>query len=188
MAKTKYEEKVKICVSGAAEVSHCNKEIVELGKEIGRQIAKAGAVLLTGATTGVPYFAAEGYKEAGGEMSVGFSPAGSKSEHLNTYHLPVDMFDLIVYTGFDYVGRNLILTKSADGVVLACGRTGTLNEFTVAFETKTPVGVLQESGGTADMIDQILKKGHRTEKRIVFDSNPEKLVKGLLKLIEKYNG
>ena len=185
MAETKYERRTKICVSGAAEVSHCNKKIVELGKEIGRQIAKAGAVLLTGATTGVPYYAAQGYKEAGGEMSVGFSPAGSKSEHLNTYHLPVDQFDLIIYTGFDYVGRNLILMKSADGVVLACGRTGTLNEFTVAYETRTPVAVLEGSGGTADMIESILKRGHKSKKNVTFDDDPEKLLKKLLNLIKK---
>jgi len=180
----KKDPKYKIVVSGAAEVTHCCPKIKELARELGREVAKAGCVLLTGATTGVPYFAAQGCKEAGG-LSIGFSPASSEKAHIKTYRLPTDCFDLIVYTGFDYVGRNLILTKSADGVIIACGRTGTLNEFTVAFETRTPIGVLQGTGGTADLIEEILKRGHRPEKKIVFDRDPKNLVRKLIKLIEK---
>ena len=104
-------KKYKIVVSGAADVAHCCPGIKELSKEIGREIIRQGCILLTGATTGAPYFAAQGCKEEGG-MSIGFSPASSEKEHLKIYHLPTDQFDLIIYTGFDYVGRNLILTKA----------------------------------------------------------------------------
>lgn len=174
----------KIAVSGAADVSHCCPKIKELSEEVGKEVVKQGCVLLTGATTGAPYFAARGAKKAKGE-SIGFSPANSEKEHVKVYHLPVDQFDLIVYTGFDYVGRNLILTKAADGVIIICGRTGTLNEFTVAFETRTPIGVLQESGGTADLIDEVLKRGYRPKTKIVYDRNPKKLVQKLIRLIKK---
>lgn len=176
--------KFKIVVSGAADVSHCCPKIKELSEEVGKEIIKQGCVLLTGATTGAPYFAARGAKEAGG-VSIGFSPANTEKEHIKTYRLPTDSFDLIVYTGFDYVGRNLILTKAADGVIIVCGRTGTLNEFTVAFETKTPIGVLQGSGGTADLIEEVLKRGYRPKTRIVYDRNPKKLVQKLISLIKK---
>ena len=178
--RTKY----KIVVSGAADVTHCCPRIKELSKEIGREVVRQGCVLLTGATTGAPYFAAQGCKAEGG-MSIGFSPASSKKEHLKVYHLPVDQFDLIIYTGFDYVGRNLILTKAADGVIIICGRTGTLNEFTVAFESKMPIGILEGSGGTADLINEVLKRGYRPKKKVVFDTNPKKLVQKLISLIEK---
>jgi len=174
----------KIVVSGAAEVSQCCSNIKELAREVGREIIRQGAVLLTGATTGAPYFAAQGAKEENG-LSIGFSPASSEREHVKTYKLPVDMFDLIVYTGFDYVGRNLILTKAADGVIIICGRTGTLNEFTIAFETRTPIGILKGSGGTADLIEEVLKRGHRPEKKIVYDSDPKRLVQKLIRLIKK---
>lgn len=178
------EAKYKICVSGAADTTCCCSHIKQLSEELGKEIIKQSCILLTGATTGVPYYAAKGAKEAGG-VSIGFSPAGSKKEHINKYKLPIDSFDLIVYTGFDYVGRNLILTKSADGVIIACGRTGTLNEFTIAFETKTPVGVLVGSGGTADLIQEVLARGYRPKTKVVFDANPKKLVEKLIKLINK---
>jgi len=180
-----YKEKFKIFVSGAAKLSPCCPEIKKLGREIGKEIAEQGAVLITGATTGVPYYAAQGYKKANGILSVGFSPAGSEEEHVKSYRLPTDQFDLIVYTGFDYVGRNLIATKSADAVIIACGRTGTLNEFTIAFETKMPIGVLQGSGGIADFIDDILEQGHRPPTKIVYDSDPKALVEKLIKTLNK---
>jgi len=176
------DHKYKICVSGAADIDCCSPNIKGLAEAIGREIVRQGCVLLTGATTGVPYWAAKGAKKAGG-VSIGFSPAGSRQEHITTYKLPTDYFDLIVYTGFDYVGRNLVLTKSADGVIIMCGRTGTLNEFTIAFETHTPVGVLQGSGGTADLIEPVLAKGYRPKTKIVYDTDPKKLVEKLIKTI-----
>jgi len=178
------KEQFKICVSGAAQTDICCSNIQELAKEVGREIAKEGHILLTGATTGVPYLAACGAKEVGG-ISIGFSPASSEKEHLKRYKLPIDKFDLICYTGFDYVGRNLILTKSADGVIIICGRTGTLNEFTVAFETKTPIGVLEGSGGIADLIREILSQGHRPKTSVIFEKDPKILVQKLVQLIKK---
>ena len=62
---------------------------------------------------------------------------------------------------------------------------GTLNEFTIAFEDKKPIGVLIDSGGTADMIKQIIKLPHRRAGLIVYDSDPNKLVQRLVKLITK---
>jgi len=176
--------KYKIAVSGAAQISHCCKDIEKLSKEVGREIARQKCILITGATTGVPYFAALGFKEVGG-LSIGFSPASSEKAHLKTYKLPVDAFDVIVYTGFDYTGRNLIMTNAADGVIIICGRIGTLNEFTTAFEDQKPVGVLEGSGGTADKIRIIATGPFRGVKKVIYEKNPKKLVKELIELIKK---
>lgn len=178
------DSKYKIAVSGAARVSHCVKGIEKLSKEIGREIARQKCVLITGATTGVPYFTALGCKEAGG-FSVGFSPASSEVAHLKTYKLPVDSFDVMIYTGADYVGRNVIMTKSADAVIIVCGRMGTLHEFVTAFEIQKPIGVLESSGGTAEKISIIATGPYRGVKKIVYDRDPKKLVKKLIKLIKK---
>ena len=174
----------KIAVSGAAQVSHCCKLIEAISKEVGREIARQKCILVTGATTGVPYFAAQGCKGAGG-FSVGFSPAASERAHLKTYKLPTDVFDVIVYTGLDYSGRNLIMTNAADGVIIICGRMGTLNEFTTAFEDQKPIGVLEGSGGTADKIRIIATDHFRGVKKIVYARNPKKLVRELIALIKK---
>ena len=176
--------KYKICVSGASRTDCCLPGAMEKTKELGRQIVKQGGVLVTGATTGVPYWAAIGAKEVGG-ISIGFSPAASEQAHIKTYHLPTDYFDIIVYTGFDYAGRNLILTRASDAVLISCGRLGTLNEFTIAFEDQKPIGVLTETGGEADQIKEIVAKGNRGPGKIVYDDDPEGLVKKVMKLIKK---
>jgi len=182
--KNMKDARLKIAVSGAARVSHCVKGVERLSREVGREIARQKCILITGATTGVPYFSAQGCKEKGG-FSVGFSPATSEAAHLKTYRLPVDAFDIIIYTGFDYTGRNLIMTNAADGVIIICGRMGTLNEFTTAFEDQKPIGVLEGSGGTADKIRIIATGPYRGVRKVVYDRNPEKLVRKLITLIKK---
>jgi hypothetical protein len=176
--------KYKIAVSGAAEISHCSKNVEGLSFEIGKEIVKQGCVLVTGATTGCPYFAAQGANKAGG-ISIGFSPAASHSAHKKVYKLPDDQFDIMVYTGFDYSGRNLLMTRAADAVIVICGRMGTLNEFTIAYEDNVPVGVLLGSGGTADMIPSLTNRPHKRRGVIVYDSDPKKLVQKLVREIKK---
>lgn len=176
--------KYKICVSGAAETERCGEGALELARQMGREIVNHNGVVLTGATTGIPHFAARGAKEAGG-ISIGLSPAATEKAHVRTYRLPTDFFDLIIYTGFDYSGRNLLLTRSADAIIIICGRMGTLNEFTIAFEDNKPIGVLEGTGGTADTIKDIVRKSHRGPGKIVYNSNPKLLLEKLLKLIKK---
>ncbi|MFA6365308.1 MAG: hypothetical protein WCW78_02820 [Candidatus Paceibacterota bacterium] len=173
----------KICVSGAAETGHCAKDSFEKAEAIGAAIAKRGLVLVTGATTGIPYWSAKGAKLAGG-IVIGLSPAASRLAHIKSYQLPTDYHDLIIYTGFDYAGRNLLLTRSSDAVITICGRVGTLNEFTIAFEDHKPMGVLEGTGGTADMVRELLEKSHRGFGKVVFSNDPEDLVDKVLEVIE----
>lgn len=182
-ANRRYSLKYKLCVSGAAETGHCPPETLERAEALGRTIAEHGCVLMTGATTGVPYWAAKGAKAAGGTV-IGLSPAASKAAHVKTYRLPLDYHDVVVYTGFEYSGRNLLLTRSSDAVIIVCGRIGTLNEFTVAFEDRKPTGVLEGSGGTADLIRDLLMKSHRGMGKVIFAKDPETLVTRLLDVIE----
>jgi len=182
-AKGIYQLKYKIAISGAAETSHCSPDVLEKTEYMGRLIAEHGMILVTGATTGAPYWAAKGAKDAGG-IVIGFSPAASKVAHVKSYHLPVDYHDLIVYTGFEYSGRNLVLIRSSDALITVCGRMGTLNEFTIAFEDQKPQGVLVGTGGMADMVEEIVEKSHRGKGKVIYDSDPKKLVEKVIALIE----
>ncbi|MBI4709291.1 MAG: LOG family protein [Candidatus Portnoybacteria bacterium] len=176
--------KYKICVSGAAKTECCAPEALEKAKEVGREIVRHNGVLMTGATTGIPYWAAIGAKEEGG-ISIGLSPAASEIAHVKSYRLPVDYFDMIIYTGFEYAGRNLLLTRSSDAVIIICGRMGTLNEFTIAFEDKKPIGILTGTGGMSDMIEEIVERAKRGSGKIVYDSDPKALIEKVLELVEE---
>ena len=178
------QEKYEIVVSGAAEFNHCCKNIKKLAREVGKEIARQKCNLVTGATTGVPYFSALGCNEAGG-FNIGFSPATSEAAHVKSYKLPLSPFDIMIYTGADYAGRNVIMTKSADGVIIICGRMGTLHEFATAFEIQKPIGVLEGSGGTADKIRIIATGPYRGVKKIIYERDPKKLVQKLIAEIKK---
>lgn len=179
--------KYKFVVSGAANTSFCTADTEKEAYNLGQEIVKQGGILITGATQGVPYFAAKGAKDAGG-ISIGISPAASYAAHVKTYRLPTDHFDFIIYTGFEYSGRNLILTKSADAVIVGCGGFGTLNEFTIALEDNKPIGVLTGTGGTAEEIAHIMETINDPHKhgsgRIVFSDDPAKLVSELTRLVD----
>jgi uncharacterized protein (TIGR00725 family) len=175
---------IKLGVSGAAETGHCGIDAFEKGMELGREIARQGAMLITGATTGFPLWAAMGAKEAGGFV-LGFSPASSEKEHVEKYNLPIEYHDLIVYTGFGYPGRDLIFTRSVDGMFFGCGRIGTIHEFTIAFEDNKPMGVYEGQWPTADEFRDILAKGHRPNDKIIFDADPKKLVGDIIAMVQK---
>jgi uncharacterized protein (TIGR00725 family) len=177
-------EQLKICVSGAADTGHCGPNAMDAAKELGREIVRQGAVLVTGATTGFPLWSAMGAKEAGG-MSIGFSPASNAREHVEVYGLPLDYFDLIVYTGFGYSGRNLLLTRASDAVIVGCGRVGTINEFSIVFEDGKLIGVLEGEWATDEVIKDIMEKGHRHSDKVLFDPNPAKLVQRIIAQAQK---
>ena len=183
MGNSKYQ----ICVSGAAkgvsvEAGH------ELAAEIGVAIAKAGHALMTGATTGLPNYAAQGYKKAGGKMSLGLSPASTKVEHVLKYRLPTEDYDAILYTGLHYGGRDALLINSADAVITIGGRLGTLHEFTIAAETHTPIGILEGAGGISAQIEELLKLlPNAKPELVIFEEDPDKLIAKLTRLLDKLN-
>ena len=181
---TKHEHlRYKISISGAAETGHCGPEAMDLAKELGREIVRQGGIIVTGATTGFPMWAAMGAKEEGG-LSIGLSPASTEREHVEVYGLPLDYMDVIIYTGFGYPGRDLLLTRSSDAVVLGCGRVGTIHEFTVAFEDKKPIGILEGSWATDEIIKTIIEKGHRPSDIIVYDPSPKNLIARVVEMVK----
>jgi uncharacterized protein (TIGR00725 family) len=174
-----------ICVSGAAKGKSV-EEGMELAIQIGAALAEAGHSLLTGATIGLPNYSAEAYKAAGGKMSLGISPATSKIEHVLKYHLPIEAYDTILFSGLHYVGRDSLLINSSDAVISIGGRLGTLHEFTIAMETDTPIAFMQGAGGVSTEIMDILHAaGESKSRNVIFGDNAEDLVTELTKLLDE---
>lgn len=185
MAKKK-QESYQICVSGAAggksvEDGH------QIAFEIGVELAKAGHSVLTGATVGLPDRAAQGAKSVGGQ-SVGISPAATKLAHQKKYRLPTESYDVILYTGLHYIGRDVLLISSSDAVIFVGGRMGTLHEFTVCVEMGKPAGVLLGAGGTTEEFDDVLRAAGIEDyaaHNIVFESDAKTLVKKVTEMANK---
>jgi len=93
------------------------------------------------------------------------------------YGLPDDGADVIIYTGFGYKGRNVVNIRSSDIVIIFGGATGTLNEFTIAYDEGKVIGVLEGSGGVADQIKKIVEVCQKsTPGQLFFDSDPRTLI------------
>lgn len=176
--------KYSICVSGAAS-GKTVAQSDDLAERLGTAIAKSGHTLTTGATVGLPYHAARAAKQAGG-MSIGFSPAASLREHLYKYRLPIEVFDFVNFTGMHYVGRDIHLVQSSDAVITVGGRFGSLHEFTTALQSRMPCGVLLGSGGTADMVPELMESLEPpSRKYVILDEDPERLVKKVIAMLDE---
>lgn len=175
-----------ICVSGSAAGKSVDKSC-GLAYELGVAIAKNGHTITTGATVGLPLYAAKGAMDAGG-MSIGFSPASSLREHTKKYRLPIGLFDYINFTGMNYIGRDVHLVQSSDAVITIGGRMGSMHEFSTAIEAHMPCGVLLGSGGLADIIPELLEKlEESTSSIVIFDTDPERLVKKIIAILDEQN-
>lgn len=176
-----------ICVSGAAngltvESSH------QLAFKLGEEIARAGKTLTTGATVGLPHYAAMGFVSVQPRkgVSVGFSPASSFREHVATYRLPTKEFDYINFTGMQYVGRDVHLVRSSDAIITVGGRMGSLHELSTALESRKVCGVLLGSGGLADYTRTLLQNIEAPgAKEVLFDTDPKRLVALVVAALDK---
>jgi uncharacterized protein (TIGR00725 family) len=135
------KKKVFVGVIGAGK---CSKKIFTLAEEVGKEIARAGAILVCGGLGGVMEGAAKGAKEAKG-ITIGILPGNSKEE-ANPY------IDMPIVTGIGE-GRNLMVIRSSDAIIALPGKYGTLSEISFAVKLEKPiVGI-----STWDISERILK-------------------------------
>jgi uncharacterized protein (TIGR00725 family) len=173
--------KLKIGVFGSS--GKFTEEVRRKAFELGREIAKHGCILITGATTGLPHEAVKGAKEEGG-FSIGISPANDVDEHVNKYGMHKEPHDVIIFTGLERKGRNLVNVRSCDALIFVSGSYGSLNEFTTAYDEGRVIGVLEGTGGVSDHLRGIVRICNKeTGARIFYDSDPRKLVENLLEVL-----
>jgi uncharacterized protein (TIGR00725 family) len=175
--------KIKIGVMGSAGGT-LDEEVRDRVYRLGKQIAKRDCVMVTGGCPGLPFDATRGAKEAGG-MTVGISPGLDLQEHVDKYHSPVDYLDILVFTGSGLMGREVIAVRSCDILIIVGGRSGTLGEFSIAYDEGKVIGVLEGTGGITTEIRDIVRAVRKeTGSDIVFSSDPVELVD---KLIERFH-
>lgn len=171
----------KIVISGAA-AGEAAEEGAHLAFQVGKEVANHGGVLVTGATTGIPLYAAKGAKSVHGQV-IGFSPASTPKAHIKSYRLPTQYHDVIFFTGQEYAGRDIMLVDVADAVLHVSGRVGTIHEFSHAFERRKIIGILTNSGGTIDMIPEILERAGRGNGNVIVNDNPRILVRDVMRAV-----
>ncbi len=110
--------------------SHASALELERSQAVGRELAIAGATVLTGGLGGVMEAASRGAAEAGG-LTVGLLP-GSHRAQANRW------VSVAIATGLGEL-RNGLIIRASDAVVAVGGAHGTLSEIALALKTGTPV-------------------------------------------------
>lgn len=134
--------------------------LAELAYAVGEEIARTGAVLVSGGTGGVMASASQGAHDAGG-LTIGFLPQPDYS-HANPH------LDVAFPTGMGTM-RNILTARCCDSLIMIGGGVGTLNELTVAYDAGTPVVALAGSGGWSDRIRGALIDGRWLDERRVVE-------------------
>ena len=165
-------KKIQILIVGHNE-NGCTPEAVALAYETGIEVAKSGAVLITGGLGGVMKAACHGAKDAGG-LTVGIIPQNEPS-FANEY------CDIVIPSGMG-LARDFLNALSADGVIVIGGGSGTLSETCAAYMYKKPIVAIKNSGGTAEKYaDQYLDQ--RKNVLIIGVTSPKEAVKTILEKI-----
>ncbi len=166
---------LKVGVMGAASGQFPQNAMTE-AYELGQVIARQGMILISGAAPGLPLESARGAKSGGG-LSIGISPALSLDEHIQVYHSPAEEFDVLIYTGSGLMGREIVNIRSSDIVIIVNGHSGTLGEFAIAYDEGKLIGVLQGSGGIADMVPKLVQAiDKETGASVIYDADAERLI------------
>jgi len=175
--------KTKVGVMGSAEPA-ASGAIAEAARKLGEAIAHADSILFTGATTGVIHLVGKSARAAGA-FHIGISPGENQREHVETFQLPTDACDALVYTGFGLKGRNVVLVRSCDIVIFIAGSIGSLNEFTIAHDEGKVIGCLSGTGGVADEVKRLTETFRKkTKSRIFHDGDPPRLIRTCLEAID----
>ncbi|MBF5000884.1 LOG family protein [Nocardia sp. BSTN01] len=111
---------VQVAVCGPRD---CTDAEADTAREVGRLLARAGAIVLCGGGTGVMAAVAEGASAAGG-LVIGVRPDTGRTG-------VCDGLSAVVYTDMGEA-RNAILVRSADAVIVVGGSWGTLSELALA--------------------------------------------------------
>lgn len=196
------KNKWKIGVYGSGFVTDENQESLAFGgaQTVGKELAKQGAIVITGACSGIPHLAARAAKDNGGEVW-GFAPAKDYDAYRalepDGKHTEQGLYDKLLYipSDFEFINqhetcckyRNVTSTATSDAGIIISGKWGTLNEFTNLVDFQKVIGVLVGTGGTAGEIPNLWEKIKKTgnQAKVIFNADPIKLVERVIEELDK---
>ena len=184
--------KYKIGIYGSA--VNTTELVEQKAIELGEQLSKHNVILITGAGHGIPYLIATTAKKLNSNIEIwGFPPTITEKDFIE-YMPQVDLsiYKKLFYIPSDYqfvnnIGacrqyRNLISTATADAGIIIAGRWGSMSEFVALREMGKTIGVLTNTGGLADELEELSKKiNKKSNGKIIFHNSPTELVKLILK-------
>jgi hypothetical protein len=153
-----------IGVIGGSEV---NPQTAAIAEEVGREIARKGAVLVCGGMGGVMEAACKGASSEGG-LTIGILPGDSRDTANPYVKIPI-------VTGIGYA-RNVAVVKTSQAVIAIDGSYGTLTEIGYALQS----GISVIGLGTWE-----LSIDGKAENKIIIAKSPKDAVNKAMKQVNK---
>jgi hypothetical protein len=151
--------KIQIGVMGSAADLNYSKEAEDFAKELGREIAKSGNILIYGAEKEYSSLSTNAAIEAdkSGGITVGIT--GGKDKNLDGDFRPT----VIIPTGLGIGGgREFTLVLSCDVIIAIGGGSGTLTEMAIAYQANIPIVTIDKFEGWAkELSDKYIDKRNR---------------------------
>jgi len=139
--------------------SECSPQEAELAEEVGRELARQGAILVCGGLGGIMAAACKGASSEGG-VTIGILPGGSRQAANPYVQIPI-----VTNLG---EATNVVLVKSAEAVIAIGGGYGTLSEIGHALRNGIPVVGLNTWS---------LSRNDRSDNSIILAQDPAEAVK-----------
>ena len=135
-------------------------------EEIGRELARQGAILVCGGLGGVMEAACKGASAEGG-TTIGILPGDNRRAKNPYVQIPI-------VTGIGYA-RNVAVVKSAQAVIAIGGSYGTLTEIGHALQSGIPVVGLNT---------WVISRNGKEDKSIILAQSPAEAVAKALELVQ----
>jgi len=164
--------RVQILVIGFGK-DHCPEIAYQAAYQVGLEVARRGALLISGGLGGVMEAASRGAKDGGGFV-VGIVPQDDKGA-------ANEFCDVVVATGIGFA-RDFLTAYSADAIIIVGGGAGTMIEVAAAYQKKIPIIALKGTGGMADRLVDTYIDDRKIE-RILGENTPQRAVETAFALI-----
>ncbi len=153
---------------------HCPEIAYKAAYQVGLEVARRGALLISGGLGGVMEAASRGAKDGGGFV-IGIIPQDDKAA-------ANDFCDAVIATGIGFA-RDFLTAYSADAIIIVGGGAGTMIEIAAAYQKKIPIVAVKGTGGAADRLVDTYIDDRKIE-RILGENTPQKAVETAFALIE----
>ena len=155
------KQRVVISIIGGHDI---DQKVEQLAHDIGKIVAKVGAILICGGLEGVMEAAAKGCQQAGG-TTIGLLPGTSKAD-ANQY------IEIALPTSIGYA-RNAMVACCADIIVALAGNHGTSCEISYGLVYKKPVIDLGGWDRKGMIKAKNLKEAEATIKKLIREISEE---------------
>ncbi len=175
-------KKLQIGIMGSAADLNFSDEALEFAKNLGKEIAKSGNILVYGAEKEYTSLSTEAAKSASANNGITVGIVPGKDKKVYGDFRPT----VLINSGLEIGGgREFNLVLSCDVIIAISGGSGTLTEMAIAYQAGIPIIVVDKFGGWAKELSNKFIDDRKRLKCISAKTEKEALEKAIQEVMKK---